>query len=173
MKVKRLDIEDITKVIEPFSKMQTSQWFLTTAECDNEVRTLTCAWGAFGNVWHKKTMTIYIRPQRNTLPFIEKAGKFSATFFDGYIKEMSYLGTVSGKDVPNKIELSGLNIEHIDGYPTFKEGQYVVLCKVLYQQRLDENLFVDKSILNRSYPNKDYSYMIVGEIEAFYQIEKE
>ena len=174
MKIKELKIEDITKVIEPICAMQRTQWFLTTAEVNGEVRTLTCAWGAFGNVWKKKTATIYIRPQRHTLPFIEQSNRFTMTFFgDGqYMKELGYLGTVSGKDEPNKINKSGLHITHINNDPTFEEGKYVIVCRVLYKQQLDKNLFIDKEVCKNAYPNEDYSYMIIGEIEATYEIEK-
>lgn len=171
MKVKELKKEDITKVIEPICAMQTTQWFLTTAEVNNEVRTLTCAWGAFGNVWKKKTVTIYIRPQRHTLPFIMESNRFTLTFFDGYLKEMGYLGSVSAKDEPNKIEKSGLHIEHINGDPTFKEGKYVIVCRVLYKDQLKRDNFIDKEVCDKAYPNNDYSYMFVGEIEAAYEIE--
>ena len=172
MNYKELDFEQITKVIEPISKMQTTQWFLTTAEVNGEARTLTCAWGAFGNVWKRKTMTIYIRPQRHTLPFIEESKMFTATFFDGYLKEMGYLGSVSAKDVPDKIAKSGLTLTHIDNQPTFEQGKYVIICKVLYKQQLDENCFIDKSASAYAYPNNDYSYMFVGEIIKAYEIEK-
>lgn len=170
MEFKELKFEEITKVIEPICAMQTKQWFLASAEVDGEVRTLTCAWGALGNVWKKKTMTIYIRPQRHTLPFIEQTNRFTATFFDGHIEEMSYLGTVSAKDVKDKIEKSGLHVEHINGNPTFREGKYVIVCRVLYKHQLDPNEFIEKDVCNKAYPNKDYSYMFVGEIESAWEI---
>ena len=172
MKIKELKIEDIVKLIDPISAMQTTEWFLTTAEVNGAVRTLTCAWGAFGNVWKKKTATIYIRPQRHTLPFIEQSNRFTMTFFDGHLKEMTYLGRVSAKDEPNKIEKSGLHITHINNDPTFKEGKYVVVCRVLYKQQLDKNLFIDKDVCKNAYPNEDYSYMFIGEIEKVYEIEE-
>ena len=173
MKYREIEKESIVKLIDPISKMQTTEWFLTTSEVNGEVRTLTCAWGAFGNVWKKKTATIYIRPQRHTLPFIEKSNRFTMTFFDGYLEEMRYLGTVSGKDEPHKIEKSGLHITHINNDPTFLEGKYVVVCKVLYKQQLDKNCFIEQDVCENVYKNKDYSYMFVGEIEAVYEIDHE
>lgn len=170
MKVKELKIEEITKAIEPIEAMQRTQCFLVTSEVDGEARTLTCAWGAFGNVWKKKTATIYIRPQRHTLPFIEKSGRFTMTFFEGHQQELSYLGTVSAKDEPNKIDKSGLHITHIDGDPTFEEGRYVIVCKVLYKQQIERSCFTDLDVCDKVYPNEDYSYMFVGEIESLYMI---
>ena len=172
MKYKELPIEDVVKVIDPITAMQRKQCFLTSAEVNKEVRTLTCAWGAFGNVWKRKTATIYIRPQRHTLSFIEQSNRFTMTFFDGHLEELGYLGTVSAKDEPNKIQKSGLHVTHIGKDPTFLEGKYVVICRVLYKQQLDKNCFVDKDVCKVAYPNEDYSYMFVGEIEAFYEIEQ-
>lgn len=172
MKIKELKLEEITKVIEPIVFMRNKQWFLVTSEVNGEPATLTCAWGAFGNVWERKAMTIYIRPQRHTLPFINKSGRFTATFFDGHMKELGYLGSTSGFDVPDKIEKSGLHVAHIKNDPTFEEGKYVIVCKVLYKQQLDKDCFLDENALNDAYPNEDYSYMFVGEIEAAYEIEK-
>ena len=171
MEFKELRLEDITKVIEPICAMQREQCFLTSAEVNNEVRTLTCAWGAFGNVWKKKTVTIYIRPQRHTLPFIEQSNRFTMTFFDGHLKELSYLGTVSAKDEPDKINKSGLHITHIDDQPTFIEGKYVIICRVLYKQQLNKDCFIDKDVCLKAYPNEDYSYMFVGELVKAYEIE--
>ena len=173
MKYKELQFEEITKVIDPICAMQTKQWFLATAEVNGEVRTLTCAWGAFGNVWKRKTATIYIRPQRHTLPFIEKSNRFTMTFFDGHLEEMGYLGRVSAKDVPNKITKSGLHITHINNDPTFIEGKYVIVCRVLYKHQLDKNLFIEKAPYEYAYPNNDFSYMFIGEIEAAYEIVEE
>lgn len=171
MNYKKRSLEDITKVIDPIVAMRTKQWFLATAEKNGVPATLTCAWGSVGNVWEKKIFTIFIRPQRNTLPYILESGKFTATFFDGREKELTFLGRTSGKEVPDKIEKSGLNIDYIDGLPTFKEGKYVITCKVIYVKQLEKNAFIDKEIAEKCYFKGDFSYEIVGEIENFYEIE--
>ena len=171
MKTKELKLEKITKVIDPVVAMRDRQWFLVTAKGKEEVGTLTAAWGQIGNVWEKKTMTIYIRPQRHTLPLIEENGCFTCTFFDGHLKEMGYLGSVSGFDEPDKIKKSGLHLTDLNGWPTFEEGKYVLCCKVLYIQQLEPDCFLDKETLEMAYPDKDYSYTIVGEILNAYEVE--
>lgn len=174
MKLNRIDPKDISKLIDPVVAMQRETPFLCTAKADNEIGTLTCAWGAFGNVWRKKTMTIYIRPIRHTLPIIDKAGRFTMTFFEGHQKELMYLGTVSANDVPDKIEKSGLHILELnDNDVTFEEGKYVIVCKVLYKQQIQRDNFLYKSVADAVYnaPNQ-FSYMFVGEIEDIYEIER-
>ena len=172
MELKAIDPRELSKLIDPIVAMQRETPFLCTAKTDKEVGTLTCAWGAFGNVWKKKTMTIYIRPIRHTLPLIEESGRFTMTFFEGHQKELGYLGTVSGNQEPNKIEKSGLHILSLNEKDvTFEEGKYVIVCKVLYKQQIDRNLFSNPSVADAVYsaPNQ-YSYMFIGEIEEAYEI---
>ncbi len=167
--VKRnIDFNEIAKIVDPIVNMRTKDWFLVTAEDDEGINTLTAAWGAFGNVWEKKTITIYLRPQRYTKKFIDNSGMFTLTFFNGYQKEMGYLGSVSGKDVPNKIEKSGLHLIDIDGMPTFEEGKLVLVCKVLYKDSFKPENFIDKNIIDQIYQNNDYSVMYIAEIQDAY-----
>lgn len=127
--------------------------------------------GAFGNVWEKKVAIVFIRPQRYTKQFMDASGRFTMTFFDGYRKELLYLGSHSGKDVPDKIEKTGLHLTHVDGQPTYEEGRYLLVCKILYSQAEKPELFLDAEVPGAVFPDKDYSVMYVGEIEAAYELE--
>ncbi|WP_295361911.1 hypothetical protein [uncultured Pseudoramibacter sp.] len=95
MKTRKMEISEIASKIDPIVGMR-DQWYLVTAEKDGRVNALTATWGAFGNVWEKKTVTVYIRPQRYTKQFMDAAGRFTLTFFDGHQQEMMYLGSHSG-----------------------------------------------------------------------------
>ena len=102
---------------------------------------MTASWGGLGVLWRKNVAFIFIRPQRFTKGFVDEAEKFSLTFFDeSYRKQLSYLGTVSGKD-ENKIEKAELTVEHENGAPIFKEAETVIICRKLYAQPL-ENSFL-------------------------------
>ena len=79
-------------------------------------------------------------------------------------KELNYLGTVSGRDEP-KIEKAGLTVCHEDGVPYFDQSRIVLVCRKLFAQQLDPECFVDKEIEPKIYPNKDYHYMYVCEVE--------
>jgi len=168
MKYKKIELKEITKMIDPIEEMRTKNWFLVTAQDSEGINTLTAAWGSFGNVWEKKIVTIYIRPQRYTKKFIDNSQEFTITFFDGYQNEMGYLGKTSGRDVPNKIEKSGLHLTEIDGKPTFEEGKLVLVCKTLYKDSFKPENFIDKEIPEKIYPNKDYSVMYIAEITNAY-----
>lgn len=145
---------------------------LVTAEKDGKVNTLTAGWGAFGNVWEKKTVTVYIRPQRYTKEFIDASGRFTMTFFEDSQKELLYLGSNSGRKVPDKIGKSGLHLTYVDRQPTYEEGKYVLVCKVLYSQPQEPKCFADPEFAEATFPDHDYSVMYVAEIEEAYEIEK-
>lgn len=141
-------------------------WMLITAEkSSGEVNTMTASWGGLGVLWRKNVAFIFIRPQRFTKEFVDRAERFSLTFFDeSYRKQLGYLGTVSGRD-ENKIEKARLTVEHEEGVPVFKEAETVIICRKLYAQTLEEKFFIDKDSDKECYPDKDYHIMYVGEIE--------
>lgn len=169
MSTKPILMDDISKKLDPIVGMRDS-WFLVTAEHEGKARTLTAGWGALGNVWEKKTVTVYIRPQRHTKTFMDASGRFTLTFFKGHQQEMGYLGSNSGADVPDKIERSGLHLTYVDGQPTYEEGKLLLICKTLYRQALTPECFVDPALAEASYPDKDYSVMYIAELEAAYAL---
>lgn len=169
MELKAIELNELTKKIDPIVAAR-DNWYLVTAEAEGKVNTLTAGWFTLGNNWEKKIATVFIRPQRYTKQFIDESGHFTLTFFDGYQDAMGYLGSNSGADVPDKIEKSGLHLAEADGQPTFAEGKYVLLCKVLYRQPIAEACFLDKDFAAATYPERDFSVQYVGEIEAAYEI---
>ena len=83
--------------MKPFEKIG-SQWMLISAEKDGKVNTMTASWGGVGVLWGKNVVTVYIRPQRYTKEFVDANDTFTLSFFDGnYMKELGYLGKVSGR----------------------------------------------------------------------------
>ncbi len=171
MKTTKIELNELSKVIDPVVAMR-ENWYLVTAENDGVANTLTAGWGALGNLWEKKIAIVYIRPQRQTKKFMDASGRFTMTFFDGRQQEMGFLGSNSGADVPDKIEKSGLHLTHVDGQPTFEEGNLVLNCKILYSQAQEAENFVDSTLAEACFPDKDYSVMYVAEIEAAYKIEE-
>ena len=146
-------------------KLIGSNWMLITAAKNETVNTMTASWGGLGVLWNKNVAYIFIRPQRYTKEFVDASDKFSLTFFDeSFKKDLSYLGTVSGRD-ENKISKTKLSISYIENIPVFEEAKLTILCRKLYAQDLDPNCFIDKSLADKCYPNKDYHTVYVAEIE--------
>jgi Conserved protein/domain typically associated with flavoprotein oxygenases, DIM6/NTAB family len=173
MKTRKMELNEISERIDPIVSMRNNNWFLVTAKDKaGNINGLTAAWGPFGNVCEKPTVTIYIRPQRYTKHFIDEAGCFTMTFFDfeQYQEALVYMGSRSGADDPEKIANAGLHVAEINQAPTYEEGKYVIVCKPFFVQQLNPENFTDEGIREKAYPNKDYSYMYIAEIQEAYEI---
>lgn len=79
------------------------------------------------------------------------------------MQELGYLGTVSGRD-EDKIAKSGLTLTHIDGVPCFEEATTVLLCRKMYVQTLREDCFIDRAVMESSYPQRDFHDLYVAEV---------
>lgn len=165
--MQKIDVK--TMEMKPFEKIG-SQWMLISAEKDGVVNTMTASWGGLGVLWGKNVATVYIRPQRHTKEFVDANDTFTLSFFDGdCMKEMGYLGKVSGKDVPDKIAQSGLQVKYIDGHPTFAEASQVFVCKKLYHDTIKPENFYYTEEDEKWYPEKDYHTVYIAEIVAAYE----
>lgn len=154
-------------ICNPFSKIG-KEWMLITAGDQEKFNTMTASWGSLGVMWGKNVAFTFIRPQRYTKKFIDNNDTFSLCFFDEkFKKDLSYLGSVSGKN-EDKISKTDLNVDFIENTPYFKEASLVMICKKLYAQNLEPNCFIDKSLDNKWYENKDYHTMYVSEIQKIF-----
>lgn len=139
-------------------------WMLITAAKENKVNTMTASWGGVGVMWGKNVVYVVIRPQRYTKEFIDANTSFSLTFFsEEYKKQLSYLGSVSGKE-EDKIKKSGLTLETRSQIPYFAEGKLVLLCHKLFAQPLQEESFLNQELIEKWYPQKDYHILYIAEI---------
>ena len=151
-------------------------WMLITAGDENGYNTMTASWGHIGSLWGGNggmaTSTIFIRPQRYTKEFVDANPIYTLSFFpDGYRKELAYLGTHSGRD-EDKVTKMGLTPVFKDGYTYFAEASLVLVCRKLYRAPIVAEGFIDKSIIEESYPARDFHDMYVGEIVKILQNEQ-
>ena len=156
------------EISENTFKLIGKDWMLITASDGEKVNSMTASWGGFGVLWGKNVVYIVVRPQRYTKEFIDKSNKFSITSFkQEYRPQLSYMGKVSGRD-EDKIAKSGLNIIESNGVPFFKEGKLSAICNVLYKQNIMAENFLDESIDEQWYPEKDYHTLYVAEIKEVF-----
>ena len=165
--MKKIDIKDLKK--NPYT-MFADEWTLVTAgtSVDN-YNTMAASWAHIGCIWGHKggkpTAIIYVRPTRYTKKFVDENDYFSLTFFDEkYRKDLSYLGTHSGRD-EDKVSKTSLTPHEDNRAVYFNEANTVLICRKLYAQDIKEECFIDKSIVDDSYPLKDFHTLYVGEIE--------
>ncbi|WP_398440839.1 flavin reductase [Sedimentibacter sp.] len=141
-----------------------NDWMLITAEKDNKVNTMTASWGGLGVMWHKNVSYIVLRPQRYTKEFIDNTDTFSLCFFDSkYKKELSYLGSVSGRD-EDKMSKTALTLNHFDNIPCFEEADIIITCKKMFAQEFNPDSFIEKNLVEKNYSNKDFHTMYISEI---------
>ncbi len=146
-----------------------NDWFLITADFDGKCNTMTASWGTFGHLWNKPVMTVYVRPERYTYDFIEKADLFSACFLkDGYRSTLNYCGANSGRD-GNKIEACGLTPVTLDGVTCFEQAKLSVILRKLYSMNLERDCFHDSGIPHTFYDNEGIHKLYVGEIIKVYE----
>lgn len=162
MALQKVDVKDLN-----FNAMTmiNEEWMLITAKKeDGSFNTMTASWGHLGALWGKLTATIYIRPQRYTKEFVDDSQYFSLSFFpQDCKKDLGYLGKASGRD-GDKVANTSLTPEGNDKAVYFKEAKLVFICKKMYRAPIKEEGFIDESVVETYYQNKDFHDMYVGEI---------
>lgn len=161
----KIDIQDLQ--MNPFTSIG-KEWMLITAGDNQKVNTMTASWGGVGVLWGQNVVTAYIRPQRYTKEFVDEQDCFSLSFFSGqYQKELSVLGTVSGRD-QDKINQVHFHTTYLDNVPTFEEASYVFIVEKIYEDTIKPEQFINHSLDERWYPNKDYHTIYIAKIKAVY-----
>lgn len=146
-------------------KLIGKNWMLVTAGNREKANTMTASWGGLGEMWNKPVAFVVIRPQRFTKEFVDAQDTMSLTFYpENYRKQLSYLGTVSGRD-EDKIGKAGLTLQFADETPYFEEADIVMVVKKLYQDKYKPECFKDPQMSNIWYPNNDFHDLYICEIQ--------
>ena len=140
------------------------EWMLVAAGSPAGHNMMTASWGGMGELWGLDVAVTVLRPQRYTRAFVEKADRFSLTFFGGDKSMHGVCGSQSGRDV-DKTALTGLTPVFGHGTVYFAQARLALICRKVYVQRIDPACFIDKTLDEKWYPEKDYHYMYVGAIE--------
>ena len=152
-------------------------WFLLTGGnfYQNNFNAMTVSWGGFGTMWGKPVVTVVVRPQRHTLPFLDAGEDFTlCAFGEEYKEALTFLGRNSGRDVPDKIAKAGLTPVRADevAAPAYAEAELVIECRKLYRGELKGKNFCDKSIIQECYPAGDFHIFFVAEVKSINGTEK-
>ncbi len=140
------------------------QWALITAGDMNDFNTMTVAWGGLGTIWNKPVATIYIRPSRHTINYLENNEYFTVSFYpDSCKKDLGTLGRLSGRD-GDKVAQTSLTAVAAGESVTFEQAELTLVCKKLYQNDIiREN--IPQDILEKHYaPDEAPHRMYIGEV---------
>ena len=146
----------------PFEKLN-NEWALVTAGDKKKFNSMTISWGGFGVLWFKNVITIYLRPQRYTLEFLNKNDIFTVSFFDEkYKKDLGILGGKSGRDC-DKLSLTNLTPKFLKQGVTYNEASKTYVLKKIYQNQFNEKN-IPNEIKEKFYNGEQPHIMIIGEI---------
>lgn len=161
MAFREIDAKSIKE--NPFTLIG-SDWMLITAGDEKKHNTMTASWGGVGILWNKPVSTVYIRPQRYTLEFVESSPFYSLCFFDEeYRQALNFCGTKSGRDY-DKDKETGLTPLFDREAPYYQQAKLVLICRKLYRQDMELESFLVKDVLEKNYPAKDLHRIFIGEI---------
>lgn len=157
--------------LNPFTAFGKDWMTLTAGNETSGYNTMTVSWGHLGAIWGRTqhgsglpTAICYVRPSRYTKAFIDREERFTLSHFDpSYHKALGYLGSHSGRD-GDKVKAVGLTPVFADGTTYFAEADLVFICRKLYTGVLQEDGFLEKTMVDFNYPERDFHTMYVGEI---------
>ena len=120
-------------------------------------------------MWNHPVAVAVIRPQRFTYEFTEREDKLTLSFLgEEYRKALTYCGTHSGRD-EDKIANAGLSVAFTESdTPAIAQARLVLECKKLYVSDLKAENFLDQTIIERWYPEKDFHRAYVLQILKAY-----
>ena len=141
-------------------------WALVTSGSKEKFNTMTVSWGGVGIMWGKPVAFTFIRPQRYTFEFTENNDYYTMSFFDeSYRDALKLCGSKSGREV-DKVKETGLTPAFTeDGIPYFEEAKLVLVCRKMAKGKFEPEQFIDKTVDERWYPQKDYHNIYYGAIE--------
>ena len=156
-----IDIRDVKKNM---LKAISDEWMLISAGNEKKSNMMTASWGLTGELWFRDVAICFIRPQRYTLGFVEENDTFALSFFGTEQKQaLSFCGSKSGRDY-DKIKETGLTPVYSDGTVYYEEAKLVLICKKIAVSEVKPEQIIEKSIIDRCYPEKDFHKIFVGEI---------
>ena len=128
---------------------------LLTAGNKTDCNTMTIGWCQLGRLWNTPVCTVYVRPERHTYSYMEKSDYFTVSVLPEEMKEtLTFCGTKSGRDV-DKFQACGLTLCYGQGdAPFVEEAEWVLVCRKLYVQDLNEDCVVDRNHILPSYGAK-------------------
>ena len=153
--VSQLQLNPMTKIAK--------EWMLITAGNEQDgYNTMTASWGHLGAMWGQggglPTAVAYLRPQRYTKEFVDRADTYTISFFsEEYKKDLGYLGSVSGRDEKDKIRKILENCKKL-GYPVvFKDKKTI----------FDDSKIESHSAITPTYKIPDKSRLSAEEMQVY------
>jgi len=154
------------KPIKAFAR----DWMALATGNQKSMNSMTISWGTIGQLWGKNVVTVYVSSDRATKKLMDKNSYFTVSAFPDtreYREALSYIGSHSLADDPNKTETAGLKVEYSSlGNPMFTDADLVIECKKIYADEFKKNLMPDD--VRHLYDELGVHTFYVGEIVNIY-----
>ena len=166
MKLHPADFKTLTP--EVFRVFGTQNALLTAGD-RNGCNTMTIGWCQLGRLWSIPVCTVYVRPERYTYAFMESHDYFTVSVLPLSDRQTAQVcGTKSGRDI-DKIKECGLTLRRGAGdAPFFDEAEWVLVCRKLYAQDLDESCVLDERVLHHYGAKGGWHRAYTGEVVEAY-----
>ena len=166
MKLHPADFKTLTP--EVFRVFGTQNALLTAGDRD-VCNTMTIGWCQLGRLWSIPVCTVYVRPERYTYAFMESHDYFTVSVLPLSDRQTAQVcGTKSGRDI-DKIKECGLTLRCGAGdAPFFDEAEWVLVCRKLYAQDLDESCVLDERVLHHYGAKGGWHRAYTGEVVEAY-----
>jgi flavin reductase (DIM6/NTAB) family NADH-FMN oxidoreductase RutF len=162
----KIDVKTLDNAIKAIG----DDWMLITAydKDNNKTNAMTASWGALGVLWNKHVCICFVRPERHTFKLLNEKKELSIAFLDKERRnDYMICGRESGESV-DKLKKCGLTTVELDGISVIAEASTILTCKVLYEDDLKKEGFLDESLLS-NYASAGYHRAYVCEIIGAYK----
>lgn len=140
-------------------------WMLITAGTPDAFNTMTASWGTWGHLWERDVAICFVRPQRYTYGFMERASTYTLSFYEeAWRPALEYCGGHSGRDVDKVRETGLVPFETPAGAVAFEQARLVLECRKLYAGDIKEAGFIDPALVDEVYGKRDFHRFYVGQI---------
>lgn len=163
-KMDPMDLE--LKPIKAFAR----DWMALATGNQKSMNSMTISWGTIGELWGKNVVMVYVSSDRATKKLMDKNSYFTVSAFPDtreYREALSYIGSHSFSEDPNKTETAGLKVEFSAlGNPMFTDADLVIECKKIYSDEFKKALMPDD--VRHLYDDLGVHTFYIGEITNIY-----
>ena len=146
-----------------FSLFEKKGALLSAGPKDNH-NTMTISWGSMGTLWHKPTVTVYVRPTRFTHKFMNEYEYFTVSFLPDELHDaLVTMGTTTGRHKTDKDALAGLTAKDLGEAITYEEAELTILCRKIYSADM-QTRHMPVEVVNEFYSPETPHTVYIGEV---------